>query len=353
MVHEDDWVLVDSSDSQRQSLEITVLDGETAPMTVNVQETDERSVIEDDEIPNRVSDSTASASSPTNYESSHCSEAQIPIMMDSGISASMNISCESFQQRDMPPSATQDSIPCFSPTDDESSPLSETASSNKNSHSTSDEVDVSYSSSGMKVETVNVSKKLVASQTIGVAMTGQSQQVMSNEEMTFDVSAQSQTDEYVVNTEEFLDEPKLETETKVEILPDGTVVTRKITKTIRKRVVAKSILTKSEEGEVTVKPDDMNRVRVRKFLSLGTSTTGSARRPAADKAPGDASAASRFLSMSKSDFEQLEQTHTEDLPCDTTVQRKITVVQSQITCVEGDNNNPTDSDPAASATNQL
>ena len=335
-VHEDDWVLVDSSASQRQSIEIVADSMDETPLTVNVQETDERSVVEDD-------------SSSDSGELSESCESQIPIMVDSGISASMNISCESTQHRQIPPSETQDSMPCFSPSENEK-PFNEHQPASKKSEVSPDEVDISYSSAGMKVETVNVSKTLMASQSMGVQVADGNQQLISNEAMTFNVSAESKSDEYVVNTEEFLDEPKLETETKVEIMPDGTVVTRKVTKTIRKRVVAKSVLTKSEEGEVTIKPDDSNSERVRKFLALGS--TSSTARPAADASPDDASAASRFLSMSKSDFEQLEQTHAEDLPCDTAIERKITVVQSQTTCVEGDANNPTDILPAASATEQ-
>lgn len=144
-------------------------------------------------------------------------------------------------------------------------------------------------------------------------------------------------EETVIEAEVTTDDPTLQTETRVEILPDGTVVTRKITKTIRKRMVAKSVLTKSDDGEVTLSPDDENADRVKKFLSLGVSSQlGTSSKPASDRSPIDEPSTARFLAMTKEDVEDIEQTYTDDLPTDTHVQRKITVVQSQTTCIEGD-----------------
>lgn len=325
--------MIDSAESQRHSLEISAADDDddTQSMVVSICETDTRSVIEDDtDAPPNVSASTSQSESDNEKDDTNASDTHIPVMMDSGISASMNISCDSFQHKQMHPSTTQDSMQLSWPSDDDSSGKADAGAE-------AELDDVKVSSAGIKVETLNVSKTLLASHNLNISIDSDGEQLVSSEDLTLDVKAHRHSDEFVEHSEEYLAEPKLETETKVEILPDGTVVTRKITKTTRKRVVAKSVLTKSDEGEVTVRSDTTNSERVRKFLSLG-SATESTSRPAADVSPDGDSTASRFLNLTHSDFENMEETHTEDLPTETNVERKITVVQSQTTVIEGDDN---------------
>ena len=164
------------------------------------------------------------------------------------------------------------------------------------------------------------------------------EQPASKISMLVTVKDDSTSDQTCINTEVDADEPTLKTETKVEFLPDGTVVTRKITKTIRKRMVAKNVLTVSEEGDLSLDADNNNTSKVQKFLSLGVSQSpGESARPSSDKSPDTESSTSRFLAMTKEDIHEIEQTFTDGLPTDTHVERKITVVQSQTTCIEGDN----------------
>jgi len=192
---------------------------------------------------------------------------------------------------------------------------------------------VKYSSEGMKVDTMDFAKIVGTRQDISHDFSGSRVDVNTDESTTTDVSAATKSKEIVVNTEETTEEPKLETETKIEILPDGTVVTRKITKTTRKRIVAKSILTKSEEGEVTITSADKSREKIRKFLSTdgATATTANSNR--------QGTSAEDFANISKTTFEgisDIERQHAEDLPVDTAVARTITLVQEQTTCIEGE-----------------
>lgn len=161
----------------------------------------------------------------------------------------------------------------------------------------------------------------------------------SNDSCTLDIHTQSKSDDITFETEITTDDPRLETETKIEVLPDGTVVTRKITKTIRKRMVAKNLITKNEDGDITLSTKESNSSMVKKFLSLGSSDQ-SVSPPAvsADQSPDESSAATHFLAMSPGDIDDLGHSHTKDLPADIEVERTITVLQSQTTCIEGEEN---------------
>lgn len=141
------------------------------------------------------------------------------------------------------------------------------------------------------------------------------------------------------------EEPTYETETKIEVMPDGTVVTRKITKTTRKRTVAKSVLTKSEDGEVLVRPSADASEKVRKFLSFNTSDS-STKRPYADASPDSDSAKDKFFYITKDTLDELEQAYTDDLPTETPINRRITVVHTETSCVEGEANQSEASPPS-------
>lgn len=240
-------------------------------------------------------------------------------MKDSGISASMVVSADSVVVSTIPLSSTQDSMP-LSFSDEE---LCEAFDNECNA----------AASSLTKSEGITA----VSTHSVSSDLTEQEHLSTFSDSIVFDIKSHSKSDGVSFQTEFSTDEPKLETETKIEVLPDGTVVTRKITKTIRKRVVAKSVLTKSEEGELSVASDNQTSVHVQKFLSLGNPDNDglSSSESAEDKSP-TGSATERFLTLTKGDVDELNQESTEDLPASLDIERTITVVQSQTTCIEGE-----------------
>lgn len=267
---------------------------------------------------------------------------EITAMKDSGISASMNVSDESVLIGQILPSSTLDSL--LSSTDNDaviSDKLSNTDIPQEiiqeDSDTPRDDANVEYSSSGMKVESVNISKMVVAGQTTNFELSKDHNTSFSSDALSIDITADTKSNEVVVTSEVTTDDPKLETETRVEVLPDGTFVTRKITKTIRKRMVAKSVLKKSEDGELTISSHDQNSNQVQKFLKLGSGTDRSdTEKSFNDQTSHIDSSATHFLTMTTADVDELEQTFTDDIPTALDVERKITVVQSQTTCIEGE-----------------
>lgn len=130
--------------------------------------------------------------------------------------------------------------------------------------------------------------------------------------------------------DEYIGEPTMETETDVRVLPDGTVVTRKITKTKQKRTVAKSILTKTEDGSVLIRPaqDNSSQAGSQGFQYMEASGSSRSSNVSADQDDNFANGGVRL--------DELPSAHTEDLPANTRIERRVTVLQTETTYIEGD-----------------
>lgn len=304
-VQEDDWVHIDSAldtvtaNEPRPPTIIPVLQGDTSTSDVELPFSTAPPIM------STVSDATFDNTQP------HSDKVfdQRVAMKDSGLSSSMDNSTD-LQIQVFPHSTTDDSM---------------FACSGDSSISDVDD-------SAMQYEQQLQDVAVVTEDTV-FSDRSSSSQISLSVNINDDVKSQ----ETVVETQVTTDDPTLHTETKVEILPDGTIVTRKITKTIRKRMVAKRVLTKSEDGDVSFGPDNNNDLKVQKFLSLGgLEQSEEYTRPDSDNSPSDESATAQFLAMTKDGVRDIEQTYTDDLPSDIDVERKITVVQSQTTCIEGE-----------------
>lgn len=131
--------------------------------------------------------------------------------------------------------------------------------------------------------------------------------------------------------DEYIGEPTMETETDVRVLPDGTVVTRKITKTKQKRTVAKSILTKTEDGSVLIRPaqDNSSQAGSQGFQYMEASGSSRSSNVSADQDDN-------FANVGGVRLDELPSAHTEDLPANTRIERRVTVLQTETTYIEGD-----------------
>lgn len=252
-------------------------------------------------------------------------------LIDSGISANTALSDSAFQLP-LPKSATQDSViqSSWPSTDQEEANLFQSQSFEHEIHETT----VEPTSSSIS-EVAPPDSSPVDSLSQPDAQHSDIDIVASDEFSHRDVLG-------TPSVVEEIDEPKLETETKIEVLPDGTVVTRKITKTTRKRVVAKSVLTKSEDGDVSVKMSDESSDEVKAFLKLQTTEDVGTFKSDFVHSTSAQTSTEQFLNLGKKVASELQSEHTDDLPSETAVDRTISVLHTQTTCIEGEDDDQAD-----------